>query len=168
MINIQLINIMLPIKQDLLRTFDHLRLMRKSVTLAKCNWEWSSSGITLKWLFSLNKRIFETFVIQRRGADKSPLLRKRDSVQFNWLPMTRPWLFLNGVDCILIMTNFVVDKINMIRPWRWRQFWSTTKDQYGMLVMTENTLGRGWTLLLAMVVIEINFCWRQNKLCPAC
>ena len=33
MINIQLINIMLPIKQDLLRTFDHLRLMRKSVTL---------------------------------------------------------------------------------------------------------------------------------------
>ena len=23
---------------------------------------------------------------------------------------------------------------------------------------------RGWTLLLAMVVIEINFCWRQNKL----
>jgi len=98
--------------KDLLRTFDHLRLMRKSVTLAKCNWEWSSSGITLKWLFSLNKNIFETFIIQRRGADKSPLLRKRDSVQFNWLPMTRPWLFLNGVDCILIMTYFVVNKIN--------------------------------------------------------
>jgi len=75
MINIQLINIMLPIKQDWLRTFDHLRLMRKSVTLAKCYWEQSSSGFTMKWSFSLSKTIFKR-LLSNAVAPKVALVKK--------------------------------------------------------------------------------------------